>query len=483
MRSAAIALAFSVAALLFTPGAALGGEFSATVANGAITITYTPSGDCNDIVLVQTVKVTASQEDGNDSMVIDPSELDNKLKHLKDDLVNGVTVDHVFCEKDEYYNGYDQPQDIGTPGYQSGSTKTDATMNDRPNLPVPVKGKPKVTAEFEVCAYCNDSGALDECMTWTYMNSVANGASIMVTGGTGAGNATTPSQGHQDAVERFRTNHTDDNGTPQDPNDDTPRCPEKEAADAEGNDANPARIPPVGQSEFKAVPALFPANRLLIGLLLAGFAARRLRRRRAGGRASSARRRRHSPLVLPLAWLVGLSTLAVPGEGSEARAAQSCVPFPSIVAANDSEYANYQIKFTWIGQQLKINRTFGVAGSATTFTTSDFSPCLLPADRYRNDDLAAPETVTLSAAEISEFIQKLEERPELQTQETQPGRVLSWQILRPVAGGNTEVFEHLSTSTGTRTVLLLLLGSLDPGQPSIEEAIIRTKRIYVGDLE
>lgn len=161
-------------------------------------------------------------------------------------------------------------------------------------------------------------------------------------------------------------------------------------------------------------------------------------------------------------------------------AAQTCVPFSSIVAGSASDYDAYQIKFTWVGEQLKIKKTFGVTGSLTTFSAASFQPCLLTTSDYNNDQVPA-ETITLSGAEIQRFINTLSQRPELQTSSVPPDGVLSLQIRRP-SGPNSIVFEHISTKVGTRTLLLLLLDSLDPGSTVEEETIIRAKRVYVGSL-
>jgi len=172
--------------------------------------------------------------------------------------------------------------------------------------------------------------------------------------------------------------------------------------------------------------------------------------------------------------------VAVAFASSWSFGAQSCVGFAGIVAGATSQYDSYQIKFTWVGEQTKTKKTCGVAGSLTTFSAASFQPCLLPASRYANDQ-AGPETITLSGSEIERFINKLNARPELQVPSVTEGGVLSWQIRRPV-GSDSQVFEHVSNEVGARTVLLLLLESLDPGSTVEEETIIRVKRVFVGDL-
>ena len=252
------------------------GTFTATVTGGTIEIKYTPSANCDKVLLIQTVRVVASNEDGTMPMNVPFDKID-KLGHMNDDAIaDGTAVDHSFCEKDPYYNG-DDPQDGGTDGKKTALVTIDSTFTDTPGISVPKLGKPKVTAMYEVCAYCADTvpgTSLNECMTWTYMNSQANGETVMVTGGTGAGNAQMPSQSHTDAVNKFNMNHM--NNT---------KCPEKDAADAvpgpggtQPRDVDPSTVPPAGCSEGCIMPALSNRSILVLVMLLLASSLLLLRR-------------------------------------------------------------------------------------------------------------------------------------------------------------------------------------------------------------
>jgi len=151
------------------------------------------------------------------------------------------------------------------------------------------------------------------------------------------------------------------------------------------------------------------------------------------------------------------------------------------VSGTPSDYDNYQIKFTWVGLQTKATKTLGVAGPGTLFAPENFLPCALSVDKYVNDELIPPEIIVLSSAEIKRFVEALANWPELQTTTVPPNGALSWQILRPV-GANAHVFEHVSSEIGARTVLLLLIDSLDPSRTTELETVIRVKRVFVGDL-
>ena len=252
----------ALAAAVFGGIPAVAGTFTATVTGTEIKIMYTPSTNCNKVTLIQTVKATASNEDGSMSMNV-PYDKWDTLDHMNDDAIaNGTVVDHKFCEKDPYVNGGVDAQDTdGVAGKKTATVTQDATFTDEPHAGVPKIGKDKFTATFEVCAYCADvppGTSLNECMTWTYMNSKTNGESVMTTGGTGAGNALAQSQDSKDAIAKFNDNH----GTANAPHS---KCPEKIAADARIDehgriqDIDPLTVPPPGYAEgTQDIPALSP---------------------------------------------------------------------------------------------------------------------------------------------------------------------------------------------------------------------------------
>ncbi len=199
------------------------GKFEVTVTGNTIDIKYT--GDptkitCKKIVFVQTVKSTI------DGTVVKPPSAQKNMKDLQngkhsddDQIDDGTYVDHLFCEKDPYYNGDDKPQDGGTQG--NTETGTPSTMSDSPSqgdsdLP---NADSCVVKDFETCAYCVDTGKFLDCIKWTYKRCKgdANAGTVTVASTT----CSTPSQSMQDAKKKFDTNHTGADGKP--------ICPEEKA--------------------------------------------------------------------------------------------------------------------------------------------------------------------------------------------------------------------------------------------------------------
>jgi hypothetical protein len=198
------------------------GKFEVTTNGNNITIKYT--GDptkitCKKIVFIQTITPKV------DGTAVKPlSSLKNfpdwsKGKHLDDDqLDGGCVIDHLFCEKDPYYNGDDKPQDGGTQGNTETGTPSD--MTDAPYFPdsdLPNDGSVG-TMEFETCAYCVDNNTFLDCITWTYTRTKGDaGRGTITVGNACAG----PSQNMKDAKKKFDTNHTKDG---------KPVCPEEAVA-------------------------------------------------------------------------------------------------------------------------------------------------------------------------------------------------------------------------------------------------------------
>jgi hypothetical protein len=186
--------------------------------NSTISIIYTPEPSkvvCSEIYLSQAIKVF--DQDNN------PINTDDFLKgsfaHIQDDVTsNGMFIDHMFCEKDAYYNkGVDNVKEIESKGSSDGTTATSTGMTDDPyvadsSFPEDVT---TLNVVFEVCPICNDDGTILDSITWSYSR---------VKGSTGDGTATdatnsTITQDFRDAWSNFQTTHA--NGT---------KCPEEDLA-------------------------------------------------------------------------------------------------------------------------------------------------------------------------------------------------------------------------------------------------------------
>ena len=192
------------------------------------------SVDCDSIVFIQTCKLTFW--DGSKWVAKKPSDVWSGWGYRDGDTTADTTfVDHVFCEKDPYYNG-DDPNDIGNKGsggpsksYIYRSTlagETAATMEDCPRLydGAYPSGTTKAKMEFEVAAVCADDGKVLGSFEWEYNrdkgDSGAGTDTVLTTGSA----PDTVSPGFTAAKDTFVTNHKDSTGTAY--------CPEKALADA-----------------------------------------------------------------------------------------------------------------------------------------------------------------------------------------------------------------------------------------------------------
>ena len=194
-----------------------------------------PGVDCDSIVFVQTCKI--SFWDGSKWVATKPGDIASGWGYRDGDTTADTTfVDHVFCEKDPYYNG-DDDNDVGNKGSSGSEEKsffklspagpaTPATMEDCPNVPdsnFPA-GTTKAKMEFEVAAVCADDGSVLGSFEWEYnrdKGSSGNGTDSVTTTGSAPD---TVSTGFTAAQDTFVTNHTDSTGAIY--------CPEKRLADA-----------------------------------------------------------------------------------------------------------------------------------------------------------------------------------------------------------------------------------------------------------
>lgn len=192
------------------------------------------SVDCDSIVFIQTCRLKFW--DGSKWVAKKPSDVWSGWWYRDGDTTADTTfVDHVFCEKDPYYNG-DDPGDIGDKGSggPSGSYiyraplagESAATMHDCPRLydeHYP-SGTTKAKMEFEVAAVCADDGKVLGSFKWEYNRDKGDsgpGTDTVLTAGSAPD---TVSPGFTAAKDTFVTNHKDSTGAAY--------CPEKALADA-----------------------------------------------------------------------------------------------------------------------------------------------------------------------------------------------------------------------------------------------------------
>lgn len=158
-------------------------------ANGqdSIHITFKPDSAlvvCPKIGFVQTVKFVFKNKAGVPSTFL-PSAVSSDWWYRDDDTTTDSTVvDHIFCEKDPYYNGNDPAQD--GPASQQGSSaglgnsSVPSTMSDKPHCPDAnfPPGMEKACWEFETCAMCMSGanvGTIYGCIKWKYERTKGSG--------------------------------------------------------------------------------------------------------------------------------------------------------------------------------------------------------------------------------------------------------------------------------------------------------------------
>lgn len=214
------------------------GKWKITTQNNVIDIVFTPDPSktsCDKIVFIQTCKLVWYDDEGNKETLL-PSAATVGWEHMDDDATDSKTfVDHLFCERDPYYNG-DDPQDQGDQGKAgAGAPLTPAKMEDT----VRVRdasfppGKVKVVCEFETGAFCaegKDAGTCYGSVRWEYTRQKGeNGDGTVSLSSTAEEKQ---SDEHKKAVNKFQDKHHEmlDDGTQAA----EPTCPEKSEGQNEG---------------------------------------------------------------------------------------------------------------------------------------------------------------------------------------------------------------------------------------------------------
>ena len=188
------------------------GSWKVTTSGNTIDIEFDPHAtnvNCPKIGFAQTVKWSL------DGMVVTkPSTVIPEWAYKDDDiLTNGWRIDHVFCEKDPYYNGDDCPQDGSSPqqgsSQGSGGATTKSEMSDSPytaDVDFPT-GKTMSKLEFEMCAVCMEgpnAGTVYGCIKWKYERTKGGDAGTVTLLSTAV---EAQSQDHKDALAKYVTNH------------------------------------------------------------------------------------------------------------------------------------------------------------------------------------------------------------------------------------------------------------------------------------
>lgn len=184
------------------------GTWDTMVVGSTITISYEPDPTkvtCSKIYLAQVCRDTDQNGD-----VVSPGDWpNNNFIQLQDDMTSGGSyIDHVFCEKDPYYNGEDL-KDVKRQGSSDGTITRPTSLDDSPDYPDHTfpSSVTSITSTFEVCPICVDNGQTLDSIKWTYSRTKNDPGTGTITDATNSG----ISQEFRDAFSKFNTNHG--NGT------------------------------------------------------------------------------------------------------------------------------------------------------------------------------------------------------------------------------------------------------------------------------
>lgn len=170
--------------------------------------------------------------------------------------------------------------------------------------------------------------------------------------------------------------------------------------------------------------------------------------------------------------ITGLASISTLVAGPGVRGAQ--VSFGAIVAGDPAEYAFYQVKITYTGDQSYPIPTFLLYGSGRLPDVTELTPFETPGIHYENDQIRVME-LELSGSSIERLIQGLQDRPEFQVSGGSPEAVLSLMIERPDDVNPPLVFEHLADDWEADTLHDVLYGAVIP-EPSSTRALIKRFR-------
>ena len=164
--------------------------------------------------------------------------------------------------------------------------------------------------------------------------------------------------------------------------------------------------------------------------------------------------------------------------GAEAQGPKTQVNFPDIVATNNAEYATYQVKFTYTGDQSKATPSLLLTGNGRSPNAADFIPYRSPGVGYGNDNIKILQ-LSVSGTTLQKFIAGLAERPQLQSRTNVADPVISLMIERGLPP-NERVFEHLANDIEASEIMNLLQGATRNEPADTRETVRRFRNFTVG---
>jgi hypothetical protein len=444
------------------------GKFDVTTNGNQITIKYTGDPNkitCKKIVFIQMVTVKI------DGTVVKPmSKLTNlNGKHLDDDqLDGGGVIDHVFCEKDPYYNGDDKPQDGGTQG--NTDTGTPSEMTDAPYIAdsdLPNAGS-VATVSFETCAYCVDNNTFLDCITWTYTRTKGDSGKGTVTVGTTCAG---PSQNMKDAKTKFDTNHTKDG---------KPICPE-EAVAVPVDKTKPGGTKTIvveGGTEIRTwdlgvYPDAILQSTAQLDTSRAALSSELLAIERGVAQLSQTTDSDQAqPIVNDIMNHIsvargaaatidtasrlirtdGIQQWGVTPEGGDGAAG-----FGDTMVVDPRALSATQVKLTYLNGQFKPIPTLIFNAYTQPLDMSLFEPFKRPGIDYGNDDINRL-TLTVQAADVQGFASDILANPALSNTEFVPSEPY---LSVTIVGADGTGFESLIDEANYQTVLDLVLANID----------------------
>jgi hypothetical protein len=156
-----------------------------------------------------------------------------------------------------------------------------------------------------------------------------------------------------------------------------------------------------------------------------------------------------------------LITLTVAPPTSAARAATKgtlpIAPFPVIHSPIVSDYLTYQLKFTYLGPQLKTVTSLALVGQGRAYDADAFIAFERALD-YSND-LSTGDTLTLAPGDIKAFVDAIALRAGLTDTTLIPAPNVSLMIMRG-SGPGAPCWEHLAVRPETDVLYQLLRESV-----------------------
>jgi hypothetical protein len=156
-------------------------------------------------------------------------------------------------------------------------------------------------------------------------------------------------------------------------------------------------------------------------------------------------------------------------------AAVPLASFPEIHSPVEADYAQYQLKFTYLGAQKKAVSSMAATGIGRAFVLDEFVPYERALD-YGNDEFTG-DTLIVVPLEFKAFLDAIALHPALQDTVFLPDPNVSLMIFRTSPTG-PRCWEHLATREETKQLFQLLRDSL--ASPADRDRVDRFRRQMAG---